>query len=108
MNPERREFYIISGLVVAFLIGVALWIYLEPYRHGGSLKKFDNIHDGMSYAQVAEIMGEPSRTNRYDDGTTLLTYGHSKWTCHLRVTLSQDGSVTAKQHAHNPAGPPEK
>jgi len=108
MNPERREFYIISGLVVAFLIGVATWFYMEPYRHGGSLKKFDNIRDGMTYAQVVEIMGEPSRAIKKEDGPSLLTYGHSKWTCHLRVTLSSNGTVTAKQHAHNPAGPPEK
>ena len=108
MNPERREIYVISALVIAFLIGVATWIYMEPYRHGGSLKNFDNIRDGMTYAQVVDIMGEPSWATKNEDGTTLLTYGHSKWTCHLRVTLSPNGTVTAKQHAHNPAGPPEK
>lgn len=108
MKIFRIIFYGLAALIVAYLLFWNIVVRWNLYGHSGSLNQFDKIQDGMSRAQVVEIMGEPSWTRKNDDGTLLITYAHSTKSCHLRVTLSTDGAVISKQHAHNPAGPPEK
>jgi hypothetical protein len=84
---------------------VILW---NLYSHGGSLKMFEKVQDGMPLAQVVEIMGEPSLSQQADHGTTTLIYGRSYKSCNLRIELSPSNTVISKQHAHDPAAPPEK
>ena len=108
MKIFRIIFYGLAALIVAYLLFWNIVVRCNLYGHGGNLKQFEKIQNGMSRAQVVDIMGEPSWNRRADDETTILIYGHSSKWCNLRIVLSSANTVISKQHVHNPTAPPEK
>ena len=98
MKPRERVFSVATFLV----LGIVCFAIFFVFSHAVSMGRFDRVTNGMTEAQVQEILGVPEATRHDTTNSTAFFYGgfqRLRW-CSMEVYFSADGRVTGKFHDH--------
>jgi outer membrane protein assembly factor BamE (lipoprotein component of BamABCDE complex) len=98
MKPKIQVLPVVSALAFAFVAFLIFFISSEAVP----VREYGQINEGMTEAQVLEILGAPHQVRQDASDRRVFFYGglrRAKWCC-VEVYFGRDGRVTGKFHDH--------
>ena len=83
-------------------VGAAAIVVFFVFSHAVPKTNFDHVTEGMTEAEVRDLLGAPDRVRQDVSSTTAYFYGgflRAKW-CTMEVFFAPSGLVTGKFHDH--------
>lgn len=84
-------------LAVFSLVIYPAWVMNS---HGFNLAGFEQVHTGMTMAEVKNLMGKPTLTSSLEDDSVVWTYNKGSTWCIGHIQFGRDGKVVEKEHDH--------
>ena len=105
---KHRARVLVAGGLLLFGAATCFLVFFIS-SHAVPIAKFEQVTDGMTQAQVKDMLGQPlvirhdhPNTNAYYPDETVFFYGglqRLKW-CSMEVQFGSNGRVTGKFHDH--------
>ena len=104
MKTFSRESLLLAVILAVLLLIAAFGLLIYPAwvmnSHGFNLAGFEQVHTGMTMAQVENLLGKPTLTSSLEDGSVVWTYNKGSTWCIGHIQFRPDGKVLEKEQDH--------
>lgn len=98
MKCKTKILTVLAGLLIGGVACTLCFVSSDAIAED----RFARVSNGMTKAQIRELLGAPHRERRDSPDRTAYFYGgfqHLKW-CSMEVFFGADGRVTGQFHDH--------
>lgn len=99
MIHRGRRVLVLLAIVLAMPLTSIGWATWTMQAHGVPMSRFARLREGMSTAQVQQLLGRPKSAYTDAAGTQRWMYDRNTW-CYMVVLFSADGKVSEFEHDH--------